>query len=115
MGSPTSLVKEPISSKPCIICDISALEKILPEGVVKAARERDVSALWQIPHYDALVIRLVPIKTAGGDGMLLAFRAEELKINCGHGEREIDAFIALSDIKDGADGCEALVPSELLV
>ena len=110
-----NLLREPISSKPCIICDISALEKILPESVIKAARERDVSALWQIPHSENLGIRVIPIKTAGGEGMLLAFRADELKINCGHGERDIDAFIALSDIKDGADGCEALVPSELLV
>ena len=59
-------------------------------------------------------IRLVPVKTAAGEGMLIALRADRITLDSGKGAYGVDAMIALSDIGASADGSYALVPSVLL-
>ena len=64
---------------------------------------------------DAKNIRIVPIKTAGWEGALLAIRADKVTLDCGKGAEQVDALVVLSDIAESADGNEALIPSELLI
>ncbi|MBQ7383811.1 MAG: sigma-E processing peptidase SpoIIGA [Clostridia bacterium] len=115
MSDSGNLLREPISGKPCIIADIGALEPIIPRRLTNAARKKDAHALGDIPREDAKNIRIVPIKTAGGEGILFALRADTVTLDSGKGAECVDALVALSDISGSADGNEALIPSELLI
>ncbi|MBO5416794.1 MAG: sigma-E processing peptidase SpoIIGA [Clostridia bacterium] len=115
MSDSGNLLREPISGKPCIIADIGALEPIIPRKITIAARKKNVSALGDMMREDAKNIRIVPIKTAGGEGALLAVRADKITLDCGKGAEQVDALVVLSDIAESADGNEALIPSELLI
>lgn len=110
-----NLLREPISGKPCIVADISSLEGVIPRRLALAAREKDISVIGGLSTTDAKNVRVIPIKTAGGDGILIALRADRVTIDSGKGAEEVDAFIALSDINKSADGNEALLPTELLL
>lgn len=109
-----NLLREPIGGKPCIVADISALEGIIPRALTLAAREKRFSAIERLSPEDARRVRMIPIKTAGGEGALIALKADKITIERGDGSEVLDALIALSDIKNSADGKEALLPPELL-
>ncbi len=115
MADSGNLLREPISGRACIIADISTLSDIVPDDVLGAARKKDISAIHRFSDRDAKNVRIVPIKTAGGEGVLLALRAESVRVDSGHGETEVDALVVLSDIKENADGSEALLPSGLMI
>ena len=109
-----NLLKDPISGKPCIVADISALEPIIPRTLARAAREKRFSAIEKLSPEDAKRVRMIPIKTAGGEGALIALRVDNITIERDGGSEALDALVALSDIDKSADGKEALLPPELL-
>ena len=115
MSDSGNLLREPISGRVCIFVDMMSLKPILPPRVYDAAKKKDAGAVGRLSPEDAARIRVVPIRTAGGEGMLLALRADRVAIDCGKGETEIDALIAISDIASSADGNEALIPAELFI
>ena len=47
--------------------------------------------------------------------MLLGLKVDAIKIDRGNGAREVDAMIALSDIKDSADGNKVLIPQGIAI
>ena len=55
------------------------------------------------------------MRTATGEGVLLALRPQRLTVNGGDGAHEVEALIAFSEIGQSADGAAALLPTELLV
>lgn len=110
-----NLLREPISGRPCIVADISSIENIIPAKLARAAKNKDIGIIETLPPKDAKRVRVIPIRTAGGDGILIALRAETVTVDGGDGAKEVDALIALSDIEKSADGSEALLPPELLV
>ncbi len=109
-----NLLREPISGRLCIIADIGALEPILPRRLSEAARRKDAGAVGGLSPEDAKNVRIVPIRTAGGEGILLALRADTVTLDSGRGALSVDALVALSDIAGSADGSEALIPAELI-
>ena len=60
-------------------------------------------------------MRLIPTKTATGDGVLIGVRVDEIAVDRGGGEREVNAIIVLSSIKDSADGNKALIPEGIAI
>ena len=111
MADSGNLLCEPISGCPCIVCDANALREILPKGVYEAA----ISTIDKLDVSDCKGIRLVPAKTASGGRMLVAIRPKEIIICTEKGEKEVDAYVALGDVGRGADGCDALVPTTLVI
>lgn len=109
-----NLLRDPISAKPCIVADISALESILPGKIIRAARQGSVGGIEGLSAEDAKKVRIIPINTASGEGALIALRMERITIEGKSGGAEIDALVALSQINRTADGCKALLPPELL-
>ena len=109
-----NLLREPMSGKLCVVADLRAMEQLLPREIILAARKTPVT-MEQIPLRHAKRIRMVPTSTAAGFGILLAIRPEQLFLRSAKGTHSIDAMIALSDLGTGADGKQALLPSELLV
>ena len=109
-----NLLREPLSGKPCIVANVAAMEKILPREIVFAAKH-DPTSIERLSPQHAKSLRMIPANTATGRGILLGLRAEKITVDCGRGEKAVDATIALSEIGTSADGTDALLPSELLV
>lgn len=96
-----NLLREPVSNKACIVVDSDAAASLLPKRIEK------------ITGKDAERIRIIPTRTVNGEGMLYALRADSVSLNMGKGWREVDAFVAFGEIKNGENGARALIPSEL--
>ncbi len=96
-----NMLREPISNKLCVVVDSEAVAKMFPLGSL----ERTVGAER---------IRVIPTKTVNGEGMLYAVRVDAIKLNMGKGWCELDAYVALGEVKNGVEGARALVPSELV-
>ncbi len=109
-----NLLREPIGGKPCLLADMEALRSILPEEILCAAKVGGVTALDRVTGEHAKNIRIVPAKTASGEGLLLALRMERIAVNGGSGEREVDAMVALGNLGKSAGGYSVLLPAELL-
>ena len=114
MSDSGNLLRDPLSGKPCIIADLSAMRELLPNEILFAAKNASTS-IEKIPPPHRKRVRIIPARTAAGEGILLGIRAEKITLDCGKGEREIDAILALTDLGNSADGHQALLPSELLV
>ena len=101
-----NLLTDPITSKPCIVVDISSAASILPEDILYFIRSGGVKATAA-----NMKIRVIPTRTVSGSGILYAIRFDKIRINMGKGWSEIDALVAFSDIKGSAEEAQALVPS----
>lgn len=101
-----NLLCDPLSGKPCVIADKTAVADILPEEIISATSDN----LSELDADTARRIRLIPAKTAMGTGMLLAVRMDIISLD----GRAVDALLVLSELGKN-DGCEALVPCELLM
>ncbi len=110
-----NLLRDPIGGKLCVPVAVSALEGIVPKDICDAVRKKNVASLCRASAPFAERIRLIPAKTAFGDGMLVALRADSVALEEGKDKREIDALIALCDVNTFGDGCLALLPSEILI
>lgn len=109
-----NLVKDALSGKAVILVDREALGKITDLDVFedfskgRAPRSPKIKGL-----------RLIPIRTASGRGVLTAALADDLTAEIATRKNEqmslvLDALIAPSDIKNSAAGYDAVIPSEIL-
>lgn len=108
-----NLVKDPISGKSVIIVDKSRLQEKI-----------DLSSLEDLTKNPQAFqkfrgLRLIPINTAAGSGLLTAFMPDraDLSVTDKKGRLRkinVDSFIAPSDISASADGYEAIVPIEII-
>lgn len=109
-----NLVKDPLSGKNVVIIDHKELSKITDIQIFDSFAAGAVIEASNIKG-----LRVIPINTAGGRGLLTACIPDkiEAEIVTKKGKAltaEIDALIAPSDIKKSADGYGAIVPSEIL-
>lgn len=109
-----NLLRDPISGNMCVIVDADALRGVLPENVIKSAESKNADTA-SFPEDIARRIRLIPVGTATGRGMLLAIRADRVYICDKNKKREVNALVALCKLEKNCEGCEALVPSELMI
>lgn len=110
-----NLVRDPLSGRSVVLIDRSSLEKIADLSVF------DDFLLGKLPPEASLIkrLRIIPIKTAGGRSSLCAAIPERLTAKLTTkknktAEIELDALIAPSDIGKSAEGCQAIIPSEIL-
>ncbi len=109
-----NLVKDPLSGKQIVLVDRNALAKIadvteFDDFANGVARDR--------PTVRAL--RLVPVKTASGRGMLCATAPDSLSaaVTTKKGKTvtvRLDALIAPSSIENSAEGALAVIPAEII-
>lgn len=109
-----NLLRDPISGRPCVVADTDALRDILPKGIIKASKNK-VADISSLSEDVARKIRLIPTKTATGDGLLLALRADKIFVGEGKDEREVNAMLAVCELGESNEGCQALVPAELMI
>ncbi|MBO7310188.1 MAG: sigma-E processing peptidase SpoIIGA, partial [Clostridia bacterium] len=87
---------------------------ILPKTVIKAAKEKSIG-ISEIPEAMMTRIRLIPTRTATGEGLMLAVKADKIIISDKKSEREVNALLAVCELGNSADGCQALLPTELMI
>ena len=109
-----NLLRDPISGRPCIVADTDALRDILPKGIIEASKNKIADAS-SFSEDVARKIRLIPTKTATGEGILLALRADKIFVGEGKDEREVNAMLAVCELEKSNEGCQALVPAELMI
>ena len=88
---------------------------IIPSRIARAARRGDISAIANLPPEDAKRVRVIPIKTAGGESALIALRVDRVTVDTGRGADVVDALVALSNIGKSAEGAQGLLPPELIL
>ena len=92
-----NLLTDGVTGLPVIVVPEGAVAPLLPAGV----QTKNLSTLppgW----------RLLPIRTAAGNGMLMCFRADQIALRTYGKARRIDAAIAVSGFSEKA----ALVPND---
>lgn len=108
-----NLVKDPLSGKSVILIDRSKL------SALAELSELDNYACGTPTNTRFPSLRIIPIKTASGTGLLTAFVPQKIVAELTdaklHSVRiELDALIAPSDIKNSAKGCDAIISNEIL-
>ena len=104
-----NLLCEPISNKPCVIVELKAARTFLPSDIYAATEQRRSELL--LPE-NARRMRVIPVRTVGGGGMMYAFRMDSVRADMGKGFREVDVFVAFCT-EELKGGVSALVPSEI--
>lgn len=75
------------SGLPVVVFGLSAVEGAVPQGVVDYLTDGS---------FDESGIRLIPIKTVAGSGLLPAFKPLSLEISCGAEKKSVSAMVAVS-------------------
>ncbi len=114
MADTGNLLRDPLGGRLCIVADIGSMRGFLPEEILSAAGKGAVSSLGTLSGRHAGRVRLIPVRTASGEGMLLGLRMERITVRVERSEREVDATVALADLGQSAGGNRILLPSELM-
>lgn len=104
-------LSDPVTGKGAILVSLAALRTVLPKEVVSAAEGGHVSMPQSLPL--ARRSRLLPMRGAGGDRLLLAFRPDEVRLMSDGAV--LDVWVALytaDTVRFG--GCRGLLPASLL-
>ena len=110
-----NLLRDPISGKACIVVDLSAMERLLPVNLIAAARKGAAYAMETAGNEDRKHLRLIPTRTASGTSLLLGVRMESVTVHTNKKSHPVDAYVALAELGESAQGKDALLPSTLLI
>ncbi len=101
-----NLLKEPISGKPVVITSYITVRSIIPTHLLKILKTNTLSDT-DFPMMSH--IRLIPLSTVNGNGLLIAISPDELYIN----NKSVDAYIAIDTQKNDFNGYSAIIPAIL--
>lgn len=104
-------LSDPVTGKGALLVSLSALRTVLPREVIEAAEGRNV----RMPESFSLArrSRLLPMKGAGGERLLLAFRPDEVRLLSDGAT--LDVWVALYTADSARfGGCRGLLPASLL-
>lgn len=102
-----NFLTDPISGRSVILADSAKLSPYLPPQL-QSALKHPASAQAEY----AKRIRLIPTKTATGEGMLAAFAPDRLVIVTGKERTEGNDLVAPTPLGESANGCDAIISSE---
>ncbi len=111
-----NLVKDPLTGKPVILLDKKTLAQLVDPALFEEFAAGRVPQMP--PGAKARLFRVIPIRTAGGQSMLVACDADGLVISAegkkGKQTVSVDALIAPAVLEQSAADCTAVIPAELL-
>lgn len=105
-----NLLCEPAGSLPCLICNFQVIEPLLPIGIIPFFRDKRLGLLQYADSETARRIRLVPMKSIGGSGILPGIIPDEIRIN---GEAKKLCVVCDTD-SSAYDGAESVIPASVL-
>ncbi|MBR5321917.1 MAG: sigma-E processing peptidase SpoIIGA [Clostridia bacterium] len=103
-----NLLREPLSGKAVIIVTFNEIRKLIPIELIPLFKSKDTSLLEHSVF--ASKIRIIPISTIGGNGLLFGLLADMVKLD----EKEVDVYIAITTESDSFGGFPAVVPLEII-
>ena len=110
-----NLARDPLGGKPILILDKELFSKIADMSFFDELASGRTPK--NIPYRNT---RIIPIKTAVGSSLLIAISPDKLTVEV-HDSRkkktksaDIDALVAPSDIGEIGEGCNAIIPAEIL-
>lgn len=118
-----NMLRDPISGRPVVIIDSTALSGLVSYACIELAIRGDISGIMSLDPSHR--VRLVPMKTASGGSVVCAFVPDKMTVaeldkNGREGKRavETDALFAPAVLHISRDksavGCAALVPSGIV-
>ena len=81
---------------------------------------KEMSDVLKTPSFEqddlirGIGVRMIPYSSVGGSGLLAAVRPSEMVISTENREFKVSAFLAFGDGSNFSEGCECLVPAELI-
>lgn len=97
-----NLLRDPVSGRGVIVADKRALEGLLPQEVL--------GDFFPTDHCLASRLRMIPVKTASGEGMLRAILPDSLAVGEGEAWESVDYLVAVAELGERAQGFDALLP-----
>lgn len=108
-----NLLREPLSGRPVICADASLLLEALPFDMAEAVRSKGAAEAVSRMR-NPLGLRLIPVTTAGGRGLLAGVVPDRMVVRWNRRGRPmaqaVDGVIAAAELEPGI---QALVPAEL--
>ncbi len=104
MSDSGNLLKDPIGGKDVVVLDKRRARQLIPEVI-----DNDLACL---PMSIAKTVRLIPIRTAAGEGILTAFMPDEVTLCYDGTEKNIDVLVAVSREELEGNRVEAIVSSD---
>lgn len=105
-------LKEPFSGYPVIVAEYDCVRELTPSGVQSYLFAQAGDRHRQSPQSG---LRLVPFRVVGGEGVLPAFRPDEVKIRTAKESIAVsEVYLAVSAKKLGTTGFSALLNPELI-
>ena len=106
-----NLLRDPLSGKSVIVVDADKLVGILPSPLLDACKRGSVSA-FLATYEDARICRLIPAKTASGEGFLLGLLPDRLTLSDGKSTLPADHLIAPAPLGSAAQGFDAVIGTD---
>lgn len=104
MSDSGNLLRDPIGGKDVVVVDGRKARNIVPSLALS-----DACAL---PDEMKRRVRMIPVRTASGEGLLEAFVPDDVLLLYDGEERHIDVLIAVSKSNFDGGECEAIVPAD---
>ena len=102
-----NLLRDPMSGKPVICVHAEAIADLLPPTLWDALTQGGDPT--QLEPLAARRLRVIPLVTAAGEGLLYGFLPDGVTLNTGKENTPVEAVIALTSLSK----TQALVPGEL--
>ncbi len=98
-----NLLRDPLSGKSVVAVDRKIVRSLLPDGFLEH---------WQERRDYARRVRLIPTKTATGEGILVALLPDSLTAVTNGRETELDCLVAAVELDGKAGDFDALLPAD---
>ncbi len=102
-----NMLKDPIGGRDVVIVDRKRAISLVPS----LARDSFTALSPEL----AKGVRLIPVRTAAGEGLLTAFCPDEVILDFGGEEKRIDVLVALSGKSLGEKNFEAIVSADYFI
>lgn len=105
-----NLLTEPGACLPCLICNLSVIKKLVPIGILPIFSEKKLGILEFADPFFASRIKLIPMHTVGGSGIIVGIIPDEVKIN-GQSKR---LCVACDPDTPSFSDTESIIPSSVM-
>ncbi|MEE0970420.1 MAG: sigma-E processing peptidase SpoIIGA [Clostridia bacterium] len=107
MSDSGNMLKDPIGGRDVVIVDRKRAQGLVPDLAS--------GKMTSLPPSIARTVRLIPIRTATGEGILTAFCPDEVFLDYLGEEKRIDVLVALSKEGLGGRSVEAIVSADYFI
>ncbi len=107
MSDSGNMLKDPIGGRDVVIVDRNRAQSLVPALAS--------GKMTSLPPELARTVRLIPIRTAAGEGMLTAFCPDEVFLDYDGTKKQIDVLVALSKEELKNSRCEAIISADYFI